>query len=208
MEYIESLLEINKRIKVPCQTDLEYKVTSNQSSWCAALFGLKYKELKESWYKNQDDFLNIYKNCLKEGTIMRKENGIYLCGENIDNSNLIKKLELNKNIHVKFTYIKNVYNCDEFTNSLSDDLKDEFYTRKYSLIDDFTILSSYKFILVSCHGHSLTLIPIGDYFLVLDSYVNIIGLMNKKNTYKYMGHLSNNNSLPDKYLYLTILCGS
>ena len=208
MSYIESLLESNKRIQVPCQTDSEYKITSNQGAWCASLFGLKYRELKESWYKNPDDFLNIYKKCLEQGTNLRKEHGIYLYGENIDSSNLNEKLELNKNIYVRFTYIENASKRDEIINILSDDLINEFYTRKYFSIGDFTILSSYKFILVSRNAQSLTLIPIGDSFLVLDSHVNIVGMMNKQNTYKYMKYQLNDNSSSDKYLFLTIMCGS
>lgn len=207
MSYIESLLDTDKRIQVPCQTDSEYKITSNQCSWCAALFGLRYKELKESWFKDKETFLNIYKSCLEQGTKMRKEHGIYLYGENIDSSNLIEKLELNKNINVQFTYIENDSESDNFINILPKDLKNEFYTRKYFSINDFTILSSYKFILVSRHGQSLTLIPFGDSFLVLDSHVHIVGMMNKKNAYKYIKYQLNDNST-DGYLYLTLLCGS
>lgn len=42
MSYIESLLNKDQLINVSCQTDSEYKISSNQCSWCVALFALNY----------------------------------------------------------------------------------------------------------------------------------------------------------------------
>lgn len=53
MSYIESLLEPNNIINVPCQIDVEYKISSNQCSWCATLFGLNWRELKQNFYTNK-----------------------------------------------------------------------------------------------------------------------------------------------------------
>lgn len=204
MSFIEKLLISSQKISVPCQTDEEYKITSNQCSWCAALFGLKYKELKDAFISDKSKFLEIYTECLKEGTNLRKEFGKPVYGENIDNETLKEKLNLEDKIMIEFTYELNKDSRDELVSILPEDLKKEFYTEKYIDISDFLALSLYKFILISRHGQSFTLVPFGEYFLVLDSHVHNVGLMTKDNAYKYIKY-SLDYELTG-YLFTTILC--
>jgi hypothetical protein len=210
MSYIESLLNENKRINVSCQTDNEYKISSNQCSWCAALFGLNYEELIRSFFaSNKDKFLKIYHNCLKEGSELRRDNNKYLYGENIDSENLFEQLNMSKRIVANFSYLSGTDN--DFIKILPDDLKNEFYTRIHVPINNLSVIKSYKFCLISRHGQSFTVIPIGDSFLVLDSHVHTIGLMNYDNVVKYIKYQSVSNSESDSetdgHLHVTILCG-
>jgi hypothetical protein len=206
MSFIENLLKTSV-VAVPCQTDPEYKFASNQCSWCAGLFAIKYRELKDAYINDKNKFLEIYKSCLEQGTEMRKKFGVPVYGENIDNPTLNKELKLSKNIFLEATFELNEEKSDEFLSILPDDLKNEFNTRRYLKITDFSVLSTYKFILISRHGQSFTLITLGNEFLVLDSHVHTVGTMTRENAYKYIKY--QNTELPvSSYLYVTILCGA
>jgi hypothetical protein len=204
MSLIESLLESTKTVTVPCQTDEEYKITSNQCSWCAAIFGIRYKELLHLFLHDKDKFVQLYQECLMEGTKLRKEHKKPTYGENIDNTLLKKTLDLEKRIIVNFTFEENKQERDELLSILPEDLKNEFYSNKYFELSNLSSLSTYKFILVSRHGQSFTLIPFYNYFLVLDSHVHTVGLMTKENTYKYIKYSLDDNITG--YLFTTILC--
>lgn len=95
---------------------------------------------------------------------------------------------------------------EELLSILPNDLKNEFYTREYLKIEDLSLLSTYKFILVSRHGQSFTLISMGESFLVLDSHVHTIVMMTKENAYKYIKYQNSENELG--YLFVTLLCGA
>ena len=205
MSFIEKMLQ--NSVTVPCQTDSDYKSASNQCSWCAALFGVKYRELRDAFINDKNKFIEIYKNCLEEGTNLRKQFGVPVYGENIDNPTLQKELNLSQNIFLETSFELNEDKSEELLSILPPDLKNEFYTRKYLKIEDFSFLSSYKFILVSRHGQSFTLITIGDSFLVLDSHVHTVGIMNKENVYKYIKYQTNKNDIRD-YLLVTLLSGA
>lgn len=73
-------------------------------------------------------------------------------------------------------------------------------------IDDFGLLKSYKFCLISRHGQSFAIIPIGDLFLVLDSHVHTIGLMNYNNITKYIKYQIGDTIDTTAHLQITILC--
>lgn len=205
MSFIEKLLE--NQFEVPCQTDSEYKITSNQCSWCAAIFGLKYRELRDAFLSDKTKFLEIYKTCLEEGTKLRKEFAIPLYGENIDNPVLNRELKLAENIFLEATFELNEDKSDDFLSILPTDLKNEFYTRKYLKITELSAITNYKFILISRHGQSFTLIPIGNLFLVLDSHVHTVGLMTRENAFKYIIYDDSEESVTG-YLNVTLLCGS
>lgn len=207
MSFIENLLE-NTKINVPCQTDNEYKIASNQCSWCAALFGLKWRELANNFYVNKENFLEIYLNCLNEGSELRQKYGTHLYGENIDSSNLKEKLNLKDHIVGEFTYLQKGEESSQKENLidiLPDDLKNEFYTRSYMQINNFSLLKSYKYCLISRHGQSFTVIPIGDMFLILDSHVHTVGLMSYDNLVKYIKYQTSDNN-DTSYLHVTVLC--
>lgn len=205
MSFIEKLLK--NSIDVPCQTDSEYKTASNQCSWCAASFAVKYRELKDAFFNDKDNFVEIYKKCLEEGTRLRKQFGVPVYGENIDNPTLGKELNLSKNIFLEATYELNDDKSGEFLSILPMDLKNEFYTKKYLKINDLSLLSAYKFILVSRHGQSFTLISVGNSFLVLDSHVHTVGLMTSENAHKYIKYQTGENDVLE-YLSVTLLCGA
>ena len=199
MSYIESLLNEKHRIKVPCQTDF------NQSSWCAALFGLNYNKLIQSFISDKEQFYLLYKKYIDDGEIFRKEYGTLTCGENINNKILIDKLKLNSRIFLESTYEQNESKANDFLKNLSDDLKNEFYSKKYSIINNFSNLSCYKFVLISSHSHSFAIITFNDLFLILDPHTNITGLMTKENTYNYIKYC---NAKTDDYIFITILYGA
>lgn len=204
MSFIDNLIISTQKVTVSCQTDEEYKITSNQCSWCAALFGLKYRELKDSFMTDKNKFIEIYSQCLKEGTMLRKEYGVPVYGENIDNNILKDKLDLERRIMIQFTLELNKEDADELLHILPMDLKTEFYTRKYIEVTNLSSLSLYKYILISRHGQSFTLIPFGSMFLVLDSHVHTIGLMSEENVFKYIKYSLDDE--PTGYLFATILC--
>ena len=64
MSFMETLL-IDK-FEVPCQTDPEYKISSNQCSWCAVLFGINYKELLKAYLNDKAEFIKLYKKYLND----------------------------------------------------------------------------------------------------------------------------------------------
>lgn len=203
MSYIETLLNQNNRVVVPCQTDIEYKITSNQCSWCAGMFVLKYIELKKHFLDNKDLFIQTYKECLEIGTQLRKDVGTKLYGENIDNLVLLDKFNLSSKIFIKFTFEENTNNG--YLDILPDELKSEFYSQKHLGVTDFNILLSYKFSMVSRHGLSFALITIGSMFLVLDPHAHTAGLMTSENAFKYIKYEIDGSDLG--CLYITILCG-
>jgi hypothetical protein len=203
MSFMETLL-IDK-FEVPCQTDPEYKISSNQCSWCAVLFGINYKELLKAYLNDKAEFIKLYKKYLNDSTLMRKEYGQPLYGENIDNKILKEKTELTNRIFKEANFELNPKKSQEFLKLLPDDLKNEFYTKKYININDFSFLLSYKFTLISRHGQSFVIIPYGNHFLVLDSHAHHIGLMTYDNTVKYIKY-QNSENLIDGYLFITILC--
>ena len=73
-------------------------------------------------------------------------------------------------------------------------------------INNFDLVKSYKFCLISRHGQSFAIIPINDLFLVLDSHVHTIKLMNYNNISKYIKYQIGNTIDTTAHLHITILC--
>jgi len=204
MSFIESLLE--EKVSVCCQTDEEFKITSNQCSWCAGEFALNYKKFIEFYISNKEQYCELYRKCVENGTNSRKTFGIKTYGENIDNEVLLQTLNLKCKIHLSLTYESNTQKSEEYINILPEDLKSEFYSKSYIFIQNFSIVSSYKFIMISRHGLSLTMIPFFGRFLVLDPHVHYSGVMTRENAEKYIKYQITDSD--DSYVKVTLLCGS
>jgi hypothetical protein len=204
MSFIESLLVPDKRIVVPCQTDSEYsELSSNQCSWCAAEFAKHYDKLIPAFFAKGTAFLDLYKECLLRASINRKTYKGPVYGENIDNKKLKTVMDLK--VYLECTYINDDSKRDEFMELLPAELKTEFYDNIYARVSNFEFLKSYKFALISRHGQSLCLLPIGDLFLVLDSHVRTVGLMTFENVVKYVTFQQSESM---GYTIVTCLCGA
>jgi hypothetical protein len=205
MSFIENLITNGTIINVPAQTDTIYKnISSNQCSWCAWEFAVKAKNLISSFnQKNKTEFLNIYNNCLLEGSNKRK-NANKLYGENIDSIEILNNYK-NFNLEpcTKYTLKKNNENS-EFIDILHSDLKEEFYTRSYLMINNFDNFINEIYqgdgYLVSRHGQSFFFVKMSDNKnLILDSHVHEIGIMSDANLKKYI------NVDENGYLFITFI---
>jgi hypothetical protein len=191
---------ITNTITVLCQTDAAFSsISSNQCSWCAALFAKHAKELKQYFVSNDTKmFLEIYNKCLQEGSLLRKQYGTKLYGENIDNERIKKYVELET--VADFTLLAN--EDPTFLELLPDDLKYEFYKNIHIKIDDLSVITGNLFAMISRHGQSFTVVPVtSDIFLIFDSHVHIVRTMNKEEMEKYV------KCDHGGYLHLTIILG-
>lgn len=184
--YLESLIIKNTSTNVPCQTDPEYKaISSNQCSWCAAEFAKNAHTLKRLFFSDRSAFVELYKTCLLEGSIKRRDNNNRQYGENIDNTALLGFYELE---NYKFETIL-LNNDPEFIEILPKDLREEFYQRRHVDGDSLDAIIGNIYVMASRHGQSFTIIPlINDLFLILDSHVHNIGLVNRDGLDKYVKH--------------------
>jgi hypothetical protein len=122
-------------IIVPSQSDDEYNIANDKTILCVCLFAINYEELRKTFLKNREDFINIYKKCL-EDTLIK-------CNENIninDKTILFEKLNLSNKIFKILTYEEN----NDFTTLI-------FYK--------FCIVSGdiFSFILINIYGYFLVL---------------------------------------------------
>jgi len=178
MSFIESLLM--RTINVDCQTDY-CEISSNQCSWCAALFAKNYKKLK-SLVGNESKFKDFYTELLIRASKLRAEYGTILYGENIDNRLLLKETGIKP---VAF-YTKITNSDDKFLIMLPDDLRDEFYKHIYMPLADLDCVATAP-VMISRHGQSFTIIPLDpSLVLVLDSHCRQVGIMIKDNMKKYI----------------------
>ena len=176
---------MNKEIVVKSQTDNEYStISSNQCSWCAAEFIVKRKELLYNFINNRDKFIEIYNQCLYNGSIKRRDYKDKLYGENIDNKNLLSKYTID--IISQHTIIMN--NDSNFLEILPGELRDEFYTNKYTeiTIQEFKEYQDNLSCLISRHGQSFAIIPILQRYLVLDSHIHKAKIMTKEKLSHYL----------------------
>lgn len=191
MSFIESLLG-SQRFVVRCQTDDNEKaLSSNQCSWCAAVFASKAREFRKLLGR-KDDFVSLYNECLLTGSKLRAERGdsrTYSYGENIDNQLISRCVPIE--ILAQYTILANI--DQSFLDILPHELRDEFYKRTYILREDIDFIIGNIVVLVSRHGQSFTVIPLtSESYLVLDSHVHNVGIMSKNSLKKYIfgdGHL-------------------
>ena len=182
--FLDGLI-ISGKCEVPCQTDPEYaKISSNQCSWCAAEFATNAKKLIRLFAEDKNAFKDLYKQCLSQGSIKRQLNNGTQYGENIDNSGLLGNYQMT---NFKFkTIILN--NDPSFVEVLPNDLKEEFYSRIHVKEDNIDDITGNIYVMVSRHGQSFTVIPIGDRYLILDSHIHTLGLIDRVGLEKYIKH--------------------
>ena len=178
---------MNKEIVVKCQTDNEYStISSNQCSWCAAEFIKHKRELRNLFISNETKFIELYNKCLKDGSEKRKQYNHRLYGENIDNKTLLSQYD-DICIIMYLTIIKNI--DTSFIKILPDDFKQEFYTKKYIILNENYFenrISDGASFLASRHGQSFAIIPILQRYLVLDSHIHKAKLMTKEELSNYL----------------------
>ncbi len=186
-----------KTIPVPAQTDAEYSaISSNQCSWAAYEFVKHSSKLRHALYKNNiDDFLETYKKCLHDASILRKNTKDCLYGENIDTP----IIQENYKNTVSVCCTNGVYKNEDpdFLSVLHEDLKREFYTRKYFENDMENVMkavSGITCLLVSRHGQSFALLPYFGRYLICDSHLHEASVVSKEDAIKhilmdYGGHL-------------------
>jgi hypothetical protein len=183
MSLVESVL--SNSVGVKSQYDKDNSIVStNQCSWCAFEFASKADELKMLWIKgDHDNFINLYNDCVKNGSIQRKVNFTFTCGENIDDE-IIKTNY--KSLSEKYTYVTELNS--EMKKPLLDILPEElaktFFVRpdiKRCAFSDFikiTLNNIVKNVLIiNRFGQSFTIIPLfsrGKY-IILDSHTHLCG---------------------------------
>jgi hypothetical protein len=185
-------------IQVPAQTDPEYSsISSNQCSWAAYEFVKNSTSLRLALYKNnREQFLEIYRQCLHDASHLRKNTTGCLYGENIDTP--IIKEHYSKSVDC--VYHSGVYQNEdpEFISILHEDLRREFYTRKYHENSTENIINgafgTRSCLLVSRHGQSFAIIPYYGRYLICDSHLHESVIVSKDDAIKHMcmdygGHL-------------------
>tara|TARA_B100001063_G_scaffold247248_1_gene291646 strand:+ start:5616 stop:6236 length:621 start_codon:yes stop_codon:yes gene_type:complete len=176
-----------KNMKVMCQTDKEFSnISSNQCSWCAAEFIKEKDNLKQLFlHKNLNKFNDMYNQCLLNGSNKRKQFNSKLYGENIDNKTLLQQYKFS--VVSYFTMIGN--EDPEFVKILPKDLKEEFYEKKYIMLDlDYfnSHISDGACYLASRHGQSFSIIPIFNKYLILDSHIHTTKVFTSQELTKYL----------------------
>lgn len=202
---IEHTFELERKVSVPSLQDEGFSDVSHQAAWCAALLGLKYTDFKQHFWTGGDTFLNIYTECLKQGTELRRLYGEFSHGENFSSQNLLSQLGLKKHIFLMLTYTSgdrsNIHH-------LPQNLRTEFYERIDIEVHEFSALQSYKFCLISKNSYVFTVIPIlGTHFIVLDPNAHSVGMLHKDNLDKYLKtQVTEDAGNEDSFLHVNVFC--
>jgi len=190
MSLISSLLKKGTIVEVKSQYD-HSNISSNQCSWCAYEFIEEQKQLR-TLLSDIPQFTDLYNECVVRGSIKRKENNVFLYGENIDDINVSLHY---KNLVVTHTY-KTILNTQssKILDEIDRQLKDRFFQRQGAVLVSFIgfreILRSLKeteFIVINRFGQSFAILKFKDsnYFL-LDSHCRTTGLINFPNLINYI----------------------
>jgi hypothetical protein len=183
-EHVRSLF---KSISVMCQTDKKFSdISSNQCSWCAAEFIKKKDKLKQLFLEKKiNKFTDVYNECLFKGSNKRKQFNDKLYGENIDNKTLLEQYNF-----AVISYLTMLENEEpDFVNILPKDLKEEFYKKKYIMIDINYFndhISDGACYLASRHGQSFSIIPMFNKYLILDSHIHTTKVFTGEELTKYL----------------------
>ena len=181
LSLIESVTE--KNLDVMSQYDGNNIMTaSNQCSWCAYEFASNAQELRVLWMTGKtEQFTNLYNNCVLSGSTKRKEYNKYVCGENIDDPEIIKTYTNILSIDTG----KTVLNAEAVVSVdlLPEELRNVFFVR-----DSITEKSMHHVrerlrmdrirgvFIVNRFGQSFTVIPLCDNtYLITDSHCRKTG---------------------------------
>jgi hypothetical protein len=194
-------------ILVPAQTDYNFsKISSNQCSWVAWEFIIKYKELSETiYFPKIITFIDNYRECMKKGSELRFATKVNLYGENIDTPSILEYYQDKVKIEETYTIIKN--EDKNFLEILHPDLLREFYSRTHLIINEneldnilANIYENTQALLVSRHGQSLAILPtINNNYIICDSHLHYVQIIDKEKTMKHI--LMDHNG----HLHLTII---
>jgi len=192
-------------MNVHAQTDKEFaEISSNQCSWVAWNFARRSKELtKALMEKDGARFTEVYNECMLDGSVRRAPHQTARpFGENIDNDWV---LDANKDITVltKMQVIKETPEAKMMLAMVSDDVKKEAFTEKYTLrnvlTEELRIMSGSAAMLVNRHGQSFTVVPYLGKYLILDSHLHETKVISLEETNEYC--LADNGG----YLFLTAI---
>jgi hypothetical protein len=181
-----------KTYSVTCQDHLDI----NSSSWCAAVFVRHASMFKQLLGDEQaKKFVSLYNQCVREGSQLRESHGKLSFGENVDNID-VQRIAGIRTL-AAYTIIQK--EDPSFVSSLPNDLREEFYTRIHSTISQESSPDTYDSVshnlsfisngpvMISRHGQSFTIIPLtSDLFVILDSNIDKVGIINKKSLINYI----------------------
>ena len=200
---IEQHLIKGSSVEVPCQTDTDYaKVAANQCSWVAAQFAKRRDELFATYVSDKRRFVEIYRECLCEGSRLRREHGKISCGENIDNESVLEKTNIGSEVQEKWTYTENEIMLQMVKDFIPQDMLHEFCGRVHSRMPNLELKDAVNFVLLSRHAQSFAALPFEDKYLVLDSHTTYCGLMTKENLCNY---IKMDGATPGGYLHAIML---
>jgi hypothetical protein len=201
---MDQLFDLQRKVSVPSIFDEGYNQVRYQAAWCAALIGKKYGELREHFFAKNETFQNIYRECLQEGTELRRLHGQYTHGESFTSKNLVDQLDLQKHIFFPVTYASGDRSKIDL---LPADVRSEYYDRMNLAVKEFSALKSYKFCLVSMNAHVFTLIPMfGTHFIIFDPHASHAGMLSSEDVTNYLKNETTEEGKGEEYLQVNILC--
>jgi hypothetical protein len=187
MSWIETALNTSKEVK----SQYDYKIASNQCSWCAFEFIKNSKLLLNIENVN---FIENYNKCIEEASRLRLECNKYKCGENIDDINILNHYKLNIINFYKTELNKN--QKETFLEILDEELKNTFFKRENIIDLNIDILKNYiyeflphigHFMIINRYGQSFSLLGLSDNKIMLfDSHFKKTGITNLEKAFEYI----------------------
>jgi hypothetical protein len=184
-------------IQVPTIFDPEYaSIASHQSSWVSYEIAKNINKLRKYYEEeNIEEFKNVYKECLLNGSQLRAKLGIKPCGENIDDDILLDYYYDQNYVHVVIR--KGIYNNEDLIpkeylpENFYKFYKDEYYTIKESnaqLQRLFKELIYGLHLLVSSNGKTFTIISFKYYgkYMICDPFSSKLLILNEEEVIDYI----------------------
>ncbi len=186
------LVIIIKILNVKSQYDNPYNCISNQCSWISKEFVLnKVAIINAIENNNHNLLLQIYNNCMLNGTNNRIQHNSKVEGENID--------EINLNVELKTT----IYGDMTMLYLFGQEIINKIYKPSLEINDYNNFLNEIKnmqnnnMMILNRDGQSFCFLKMNDTYIVLDSHIRNIHFYNFNQLVNYI--LENN---PDGFFYI------
>lgn len=117
------------------------------------------------------------------------------------------RLTLNDFALTKLTYSENDFILLQLAPYIPPFALQEFNGRKHTPISELKLRKEWDYVMLGRHGQTFTVLPYGENYLVLDSHVHFVGVMNEKNLTTYI-KMERSGGASYGYLFVTIVGGT
>jgi hypothetical protein len=161
---------ITKTFKIQSQYDTPYNDISNQCSWVSKEFVMNKNKIVDA-IQNKDNnlLLEIYKNCLQNGTDNRKKFYSKVEGENIDEINL--DIDLQTTVYGDMNVLYAMLGQDIINKIYKPNLKLFDYNH---FIKQIKNMQNNNMMILNRDGQSFCFLKIDDSYIILDSHIRNI----------------------------------